>query len=433
MSKLVVFMIDALCASDIELMKQLPSFNKIISQGSYVASLEPVTPALTYCCHTSILTGTYVDKHGICNNEDQKRGCKPSNVWFGYKKDVKGKTLLDYAREHGLTTCSIFWPVSAGADYTYNWPMIVPYHYTGEHPEDYLGNGNATDNVMEEYFYKYSRFYKNIGDYGDVVTMSLALDILKDHGQPDIMLVKMCDLDSMRHRYGVYSDEAKKQLRKHDLEFEALLEAIQRHGDYEDTNFVIMGDHGQTDIVDVLHINKLFEKAGFIRRNENGQIIDCDCYGHSTALTCCIELKNPEDKQMAKKVRDFLESLKDDKDIQLDYVYDKEEMIKNLHVDGPFDFFIESKRDIAFSERMNVETIWGTTEPGDHKVGAATHGSSASRKETTLFIAAGPKVRKGVVLECRSMVDEAPTMAKMLNFEMKEIDGVSMDEMLIEG
>ncbi|MDO4199125.1 MAG: ectonucleotide pyrophosphatase/phosphodiesterase [Erysipelotrichaceae bacterium] len=430
MQKLFVFMIDALCASDIEQMKELNYFNEVISKGSYVASLEPVYPALTYCCHTSILTGKYIDGHGIINNEDQKRGCKQSKVWFGLKKDVKAPTLLDLAREHGLTTASICWPVSAGADYTYNWPMIVPYGYHGYDPLQYLDKGNATQNLLDKYYWKYGRFQKGNDCSLDLLTMAISPDLIRDFGQPDVMLVKMCDLDTMRHTYGVYSEEAKEQLRKHNEEFGVLLESIKRYGDYDNTNFVIMGDHGQTDIECVLNINTLLEKAGFIRKNDKGEIVDLDCFGHSTCLTCNIELKNPEDKEMEKKVRDYLESLKDDPDIQLDYVYDKKEMEEIYHAEGPYDFIIESKRDISFSDDTNCPDIFSYKIPGSHKCGAATHGSSPSRKETTLFIASGPSVKQGVVLPVRSMVDEATTMARMIGFEMNDTDGKVMEEIL---
>jgi len=68
--------------------------------------------------------------------------------------------------------------------------------------------------------------------------------------------------------------------------------------------------------------------------------------------------------------------------------------------------------------------------PGDHKIGAATHGGSPTRAEVTTFIASGPEIREGVVIEVRSMVDEAPTMARMLGFEMTGTDGSVINELL---
>lgn len=429
MKKLFVFMLDALCSCDIEVMKTMKNFNEIIENGSYVHHLYPVHPALTYCCHTSIVTGKYVEGHGICNNELLKRGLWPNDVWFGMKKDVKAPTLLDYARDLGLTTCSISWPVSGGADYTYNMPMIVPYHYEGYEPEKYL-KGTATDNLMDAYFWKYGRYIKGSDRSLDLYTMAIAPDIIRDFGQPDVMLVKMCDLDSVRHTYGVYHEKTKEQLRKHDEELGVLLETIRRYGDYENTNFVIMGDHGQTDIEAVLQFNELLKENGFIRTDGKGNVVDCDCYAHSACLTTFIELANPEDEAMKEKVYQFLKSLIDDPEIQLLYVLNKEEMKAQYHVDGPFDFVIESKRNISFGDRVDTGEIWSKRIPGEHKVGAATHGSRPDRAENTLFIASGPSVKKGVVIPQADMVDEAVTMAKMIGFDMPNTDGKLLKEML---
>lgn len=429
MKKLFVFMLDALCSCDIEVMKTMKNFNEIIENGSYVHHLYPVHPALTYCCHTSIVTGKYVEGHGICNNELLKRGLWPNDVWFGMKKDVKAPTLLDYARDLGLTTCSISWPVSGGADYTYNMPMIVPYHYEGYEPEKYL-KGTATDNLMDAYFWKYGRYIKGSDRSLDLYTMAIAPDIIRDFGQPDVMLVKMCDLDSVRHTYGVYHEKTTEQLRKHDEELGVLLETIRRYGDYENTNFVIMGDHGQTDIEAVLQFNELLKENGFIRTDGNGNVVDCDCYAHSACLTTFIELANPEDEVMKEKVYQFLKGLMDDPEVQLLYVLNKEEMKAQYHVDGPFDFVIESKRNISFGDRVDTGEIWSKRIPGEHKVGAATHGSRPDRAENTLFIASGPSVKKGVVIPQADMVDEAVTMAKMIGFDMPNTDGKLLKEML---
>lgn len=429
MKKLFVFMLDALCSCDIEAMKTMKNFNEIIENGSYVHHMYPVHPALTYCCHTSIVTGKYVEGHGICNNELLKRGLWPNDVWFGMKKDVKAPTLLDYARDLGLTTCSISWPVSGGADYTYNMPMIVPYHYEGYEPEKYL-KGTATDNLMDAYFWKYGRYLKGSDRSLDLYTMAIAPDIIRDFGQPDVMLVKMCDLDSVRHTYGVYHEKTKEQLRKHDEELGVLLETIRRYGDYENTNFVIMGDHGQTDIESVLQFNELLKENGFIRTDGKGNVVDCDCYAHSACLTTFIELAHPEDEVMKEKVYQFLKGLMDDPDIQLLYVLNKEEMKGKYHVDGPFDFVIESKRNISFGDRVDTGEIWSKRIPGEHKVGAATHGSRPERAENTLFIASGPSVKKGVVIPQADMVDEAVTMAKMIGFDMPNTDGKLLKEIL---
>ena len=61
MPKLLVFCIDALCASDIPFMKTLPNFGRILEHGALLEKVEPVFPALTYTCHTSIRQGPIPD------------------------------------------------------------------------------------------------------------------------------------------------------------------------------------------------------------------------------------------------------------------------------------------------------------------------------------------------------------------------------------
>lgn len=428
MPKLLVFCIDALCASDIEFMRTLPNFGQILRHGALVEKVEPVFPALTYCCHTSILTGTYVGRHGIVHNEMLTRGGKRGAPWYSLKQQISGKTLLDEAREQGLTTCSLAWPVSGAADYDFNMPMIVPYSYQGYEPEKWLV-GTATANLMERYFYKHGRYLKGPTRSLDLFTMALALDILEDYEQPDVMLVKMCDLDGVRHMHGVYHDKTRQQLRTHDEELGAILESLRRQGTLDDTNLVVLGDHGQTDINDVLFMNLLLKEHGFLQTDEAGNLVSFDAFCHSARLTAFIELRDPEDPELVQRTREFLESLRTDPEIQLDLVLDAKEAEREYGLVGPFDFVIESRLPISFDERTRGDSIWGSLTPDYHMV-AATHGGSPRRQELTTFFACGPSIQPTVVEDPRSMVDLAPTMANMLGFSMTNIDGVPIKEIL---
>ena len=64
----------------------------------------------------------------------------------------------------------------------------------------------------------------------------MRLNILKDYGQCDIMVIKMCDLDTVKHVNGVENEAVHAQLRKHDQQLGILIEALKRYGDYEHTN-----------------------------------------------------------------------------------------------------------------------------------------------------------------------------------------------------
>ena len=428
MSKVLVFCIDALCACDIPYMEKMPHFGPFLKRAALVEKIRPVWPALTYCCHTSILTGCYVERHGIVHNENMHRGGHLGEPWFSMKRDVKVPTLLDRAREKDLTTCSLSWPVSGGADYDMNLPMIVPYGYTGYEPEQYLRH-TATPALLDRYFYKHGRYLKGPDRSLDLFTMASALDILEDYPQPDIMLIKMCDLDGARHTWGVHHEKVLEQLRKHDEEFGSLMEALQRKGTLEETDVVILGDHGQTNVTDILHLNVLFRQQGLLRVRSNGSLDSYDALARSTGLCAYIELRDPADTVLKERVRTLLESLKEDPRFALAYVLDREQAKARYHVDGPFDFIVESRLPIAFGERMDLEDVYGVRYPGDHKVGPATHGGSPEREELTAFAAAGPDIAPGIRIPLGNMVDEAPTMARMLGFTMEDTDGQIIEGM----
>ena len=61
-------------------------------------------------------------KHGILANTTFDPLGKNQSGWYWYAEDIKVPTLWDVARQAGMTTASIQWPVSVGARVTWNIP-----------------------------------------------------------------------------------------------------------------------------------------------------------------------------------------------------------------------------------------------------------------------------------------------------------------------
>jgi predicted AlkP superfamily pyrophosphatase or phosphodiesterase len=337
--------------------------------------------------------------------------------------------LLDDAKRSGYTTCSISWPVTGGAAYDLNMPMIVPMGYSGSEPIQFLVN-NATDELLDRYYDRYAHFLIGKDRSLDQYTMALSLDILRDYHQPDVMLVKMCDLDSVRHLNGVDNEQAKEQLNIHDRQFGQILESIRAHGDFDQTNFIILGDHGQSDVTHAINFNILLKQHGFLQATSDGQLIDYDAWCHSVSLSGWIQLKDPGNLAVSQRVYQFLKELVADEQMGIGYVFTKEEAESRFHLAGPFDFIVEGRNPISFNSTLKGDQVIGQPEySGYHRL-AASHGGLPFKDETTAFIACGPNVKEGVVVDRRSIVDEAPTMAAMLGFEMQGIDGSKISEMV---
>lgn len=430
-NKLMVFMIDALCETDVAYMRTLKNFGWILENGALVREMLPVYPSFTYPCHVSIMTGCYPNKHGIPHNEHVKAGVHPV-PWYSKRSMVKKKFFAEYAKEHGYSTCLINWPVSEGADVDINLPMCLPPRYRGDNPRMFY-EGSTSKEVLDRYFWKYGYLLcgcnKILNSSYDDFTNAVSPDIIRDYGQPDVMFVKMCDLDTVRHKLGVDNDSAKLQLQKHDCELGVLMESIRRYGDFEHTNFIIMGDHGQTDVERVLNFNRVLQEKGLQKLDENGHLESFDAYCHSTGGCGWIELSDPADEELRQKVYRVLLEAKDSGKYGLGYVFTKEEADERFHLTGPFDFIIEGEEPLSFGYDP-AAPLFSKAAPGDYKTAPGTHGGLPWRDHRTTFFACGPAFKKGAVIEQACLVDEAPTMAKILGFEMEDIDGKCLDDIL---
>ena len=177
-------------------------------------------------------------------------------------------------------------------------------------------------------------------------------------------------------------------------------------------------------------MNVYFRRPGLLTVDADGKIASFDAVCHSTGLAALLEVRDPDDAALMARVREALEALRHDPDVQLSMVLDATEAQARYGLSGPFDFVVESSLPIAFGEYPAGDTLWRSCQPGDKKTGVATHGGSPAREEVTTFFAAGPDVRPGTVHGSRSMVDEAPTMAAMLGLTMPDVDGAPIFEIL---
>jgi hypothetical protein len=219
--------------------------------------------------------------------------------------------------------------VSGGADYSMNMPMIVPYDYKGWAPERWLEH-SATKNLMDRYFYKHGRYLMGADRSLDLFTMALALDILEDYDQPDAMLIKMCDLDSCRHTYGSTIRRLKSNCESTTPSSAPSSSPSAARARSEETNIVILGDHGMTDVRDALLLNVLLRKQGFLKTDGKGNIVEFDAVAHSTGLGAYVELGDPGDSEMKQKVWSYLKTLMEEPDIQLEYVMDSREAMRTF-------------------------------------------------------------------------------------------------------
>jgi predicted AlkP superfamily pyrophosphatase or phosphodiesterase len=259
-----------------------PNLRALMRRGTYAGHMLSVFPAYTYPSHTAMITGALPARSGMYYNQPREG----KGEWNWEATIIKVPTLWQVLHEHGLTTSSVIWPGSAGADIDYNISEV----WTVAHPTDRIGEArkHATPGLVEaiEQYATGKLDSTNMNnDYLslDENTGRMAAYIFKEY-KPNFLAVHLACVDGEEHTFGRDGDSVRLALEADDRAVGDLLEAIQKSGLQDSTTVIIVGDHGFCDIHTIFRPNLLiknipakFTAAGgscFLYRSENTSIAD---------------------------------------------------------------------------------------------------------------------------------------------------------------
>lgn len=428
--KLIVLSVDSLFDEDMELLKTLPNFKKLFEQGSYVnGGMRSVYPSFTYPAHASIITGTWPEHHGIFHNEMPDPG-NPAPDWFWYHRDLKVDTILDVAHREGYTTACVGWPCMGG-DSNIDWlvPEIWPENDRVD-PRPVLKTACSPDmlepgGVLERHWHKLRKTRQPFMDY---MMIGCSCDIIRRY-QPDVMFIHLAHLDHTRHANGVHGPAVDMAIIANDDWLGQLMEAAMDAGVYEQTNFAVISDHGHLDVRQMFNPNVILVQNGLITLDEQGKITDWQAYCNSTSLSCQVMLKDPSDDRIREKTEKLLYSMRETYEYGVESVFTKEEAKRDHHVAGEFEYILEGTRSTSFGAACTGPVLVHP-DNSDYKFSVSSHGHLPHKGAQPVFILSGPDVNPGAVLPRQRIIDEAPTFARLLGFEMPDAKGHVMEEFI---
>ena len=423
----IVISFDAVSEEDLEFLSKQPNFSKLIKNGALIKNVESVYPSLTYPAHATIVTGKYPKNHGVINNTvlDFKND---NPDWYWYRKYIKGDTIFDLAEKSGMKTCSILWPVTARSKITYNMPEIF---CTKRYDNQILKSALAGSKIYQVNMNKRFGYLRQGMEepYLDNFATEVAKKTIREL-KPNLILLHLIDSDSQKHKYGIENKEVIESLKRHDERLGEIIESLKLAGIYEDSTIIALGDHSQINVNNVIKLNSILMKNDLINVNGN-KIKSYKAIAKSCDGSSYIYLKNKNDVETRKKVRDILNELKNKYSNVIEEVYNNEE-IKNLGADINASFMIEAKRGYYFIDDFLGEAIEVIDESSKikHKL-RASHGYLPSRDNyKTFFIAYGKTIKKGVVLEKGKLINNGPTIAKILDIDLRDCDGIVEERIL---
>lgn len=418
MSRLFVMSVDALFTDDLADVRHLPGFAEILRDAAVYHDVYCVYPTLTYVCHATIMSGCWPERHGVPHNQRLDPAFRNAEWYWDYG-DLKVETVFDYAKQAGLSTASVGWPVTAGAPcIDYNIPEIWTVDPKVSLDEVYERGCSAP--ALEPYREHGHLLDNNRHPQLDEFDVTCFEQIIHEH-RPDVMFMHQAMLDHARHLHGVHAPQVQDALRLHDGWIQRIIAALKAEGMFEDTYFVILGDHGHLQVDFKLSPNVLLAKAGLLSLNNEGAITDWRAYVQSAGISAQLFLRDQDALPAARAALQPLRS----QGLVTD-VFTHEQARTLFHTEGGFTLMMEAAPNYAFSDDT-AGALVTAADSSDYTYAVSTHGHLPYRGEMPCFIVAGPGVSAGHYAGAR-LVDEAPTLMDLagIPYDRAALDGESL-------
>jgi predicted AlkP superfamily pyrophosphatase or phosphodiesterase len=403
---------DYVTAADTHGMK-IPNLRRFLKEGAFADGVTGVIPTVTYPSHTTLITGVWPTKHGILANTTFDPLGKNQSGWYWYAEDIKVPTLWDAARQAGMTTASIQWPVSVGARVTWNIPEV----WRANTDEDAkLLRALATDGLLPELEAELGPYPRGQDVEDDERRGTFTARVINKK-RPQLLTLHLVALDHVEHETGPFSRESFAVLERQDAVVGKLRDAVERIAPGS-AYVAIVSDHGFVNIQSRFNPFVAFRDAGLITLNGR-TVTGWKAMPWTAGGSAAIVVKDPGDAAAVAEVRALLDKLAADPANGIDRVLGADE----LHARGGFpnaSFLIGCKPGWFVGSGYEGAVVTKTNRFG-------THGHLPDLPELrAAFFFVGPGVPAARSLGLIDMRDIAPTVAKRLGLALPSAEGKSL-------
>ncbi|WP_430612573.1 alkaline phosphatase family protein [Flavobacterium sp. JP2137] len=387
-----------------------PNLKWMAANGVQATAVRTIFPSVTYPSHTTLATAALPYKHGVYYNT-QVNSDGTAGEWIYDSKDIKVPTIWQRAKEKGLTTASVSWPVTLHNPYIdYNLPEIWDF----KNPSDRIAatkKGATPAGLFEEVL---QNALGNIGQ-DQFNLSSLAMDenlgrsaayLIKKY-QPHLLTLHLPCTDGAQHSQGRAGQEVDRAIAGADKAVGNLLDAIAKAGLTESTVVIITGDHGFVSTDFSLAPNIWLKEAGLSDK----------AYFFTSGGSTALHITDKKDQLVLQKVEALLEALPNRYKALFEVISQK--MIRERGGEPEIKLALSAKLGYAFNNLKEGKVLTQTK--------GGKHGYFPNFKEIyTGFIAYGPTLKKGMVVEAMNLEDIPVIISDLLGFEMRDVDGIGI-------
>lgn len=348
-----------------------PHFDRFIEGGVKAEHMIPVFPTKTFPNHYSLVTGLYVENHGIISNSfsddslggrfsyGPPEGSPNDERWWG------GEPIWTTVEKQDKTSVTMFWP---GSEATIN--GVQPTRW-----KEYDGS--------VEVFSRIDTVMNWLDPAGEV--------------NADFATLYFSEVDSRGHAYGPGSPEVDEAVVEADSMLGYLLDKIEELNLTNQLNVLITSDHGMAE----LSVDKVIFLDEMINM-QDVSVIDWT----PVAMLQPVEGRKDEVYETLKENEENYRVYKKE-DLPREYRFSNHYRIPEIIMIADVPYTITSR---SFFEQRGLI--------------AGTHGyDHRSPEMATIFFASGPDIKTGEILPAIEAIHLYELMAHLLDVEPAENDG----------
>jgi predicted AlkP superfamily pyrophosphatase or phosphodiesterase len=385
-----------------------PNLNEFAQGGALADGLIGVYPTVTYPSHTTIVTGVTPSIHGIYSNLMFDPEHRLNGAWYWYAQQIQRPTLYTIAKQKGLTTAAVSWPVTVGAQIDHNFP-----EYRNPQTEEgvFLYAGLCTPGLMSAFEKSHGPLDRDHID--DDLRASMASFLISTY-KPDLLFVHLIDMDHQQHLHGPDSPEAFTALENIDRLIGTIRQAVKAVEPNDQVDFIVVSDHGFQPVDKEFHPNAVLTSLGLAGTEDNPKKWRVCAFesGGSFGLVA----HDPNDTEAITMANDAFKQLANEGIWGIDQVYNT---AQTKALEGYPNAFSSVSLKPGYAIGGGASGPWITT-PKNLK---GMHGYAPGPKELDAsFLAFGPGIPHRHIARSK-LVDVAPTVAHILDLQIPNVEG----------
>jgi len=271
---MLIISLDAVGDDEFDRLMEYPAFSAFSRQAAVYRDIPTVFVSNTYPIHASVVTGVVPSIHGLTSNTE--RFPKKHPVWNDRESLIDVKTLWQAAKERGIETAAVFWPVTAySKTVRYNIPEVL----SRPGKNQVVTSLKAGSTLLQlRLFLRYRKLLSGISQPArDNFATACMAEILRKY-KPGLALMHLTAYDSICHGHGKGSEALLPAIESLVKNLAILLKAA---GSDEDV--VILTDHSQINVHTSLEPNNILVSEGLLVRNSDKYIpCESNCF-----IECC--------------------------------------------------------------------------------------------------------------------------------------------------